>query len=78
MHLGQVLKGYYNYYGFAGNAATLSKFAYAVERMWFKWLNRRSQRKSFNWEEYQERRKRFPLPRPRIVKGYVWIYATGL
>jgi hypothetical protein len=61
VHLGRVLKGYYNYYGFAGNAATLNKFAYAVERMWFKWLNRRSQRKSFNWEEFQERLKRFFL-----------------
>ena len=78
VHLGRVLKGYYNYYGFAGNAATLKKLAYAVERMWFKWLNRRSQRKSFNWEEFQERLKRFPLPRPRIVKGYSWIYATGM
>jgi group II intron reverse transcriptase/maturase len=78
MHVCWVLKGYYNYYGFAGNAATLNKFAYAVERKWFKWLNRRSQRKSFNWEEFQERLKRFPLPRPRIVKGYSWIYATGM
>ena len=26
----------------------------AVSRMWFKWLNRRSQRKSFNWEEFQK------------------------
>ena len=78
VHLCRVLKGYYNYYGFAGNAATLNKFAYAVEHMWFNWLNRRSQRKSFNWEEYQERRKRFPLPRPRIVKGYSWIYAAGM
>ena len=78
VHLCRVLKGYYNYYGFAGNAATLNKFAYAVERMWYKWLNRRSQRKSFNWEEYQEQRKRFPLPRPRIVKGYTWIYAAGM
>jgi hypothetical protein len=78
VHLCRVLKGYYNYYGFAGNAATLNKFAYAVDHMWFKWLNRRSQRKSFNWEEYQERRKRFPLPKPRIVKGYTWIYAAGM
>jgi len=78
VHLCRVLKGYYNYYGFAGNAATLNKFAYAVERIWFKWLNRRSQRKSFNWEEFQERLKRFPLPRPRIVKGYSWIYAAGM
>jgi hypothetical protein len=77
-HLCRVLKGYYNCYGFAGNTATLSKFAYAVERMWFKWINRRSQRKSFNWEEYQEILKRFPLPRPRIVKSYRWIYAVSL
>jgi len=36
MHLGRVLKGYYNYYGFAGNAATLKKIclcgrAYVVQ-----------------------------------------------
>ena len=77
-HLCQILNGYYNYYGFAGNAATLNKFAYAVKRMWFKWLNRRSQRKSFNWEEFQGLLKRFSLPRPRIVKGYSWIYDAGL
>jgi hypothetical protein len=74
----QVLKGYYNYYGFAGNAATLNRFAYAVERMWYKWINRRSQRKSFNWDEFQELLTRFPLPRPRIVKSYRWIYAADL
>lgn len=77
-YLCRVLKGYYNYYGFAGNMATLNKFAYAIERMWSKWLNRRSQRKSFNWEEFQELLKRFPLPRPRIVKSYRWIYAASL
>jgi len=78
MHVCRILKGYYNYDGFAGNAETLSKFAYAVERMWFKWLNRRSQRKSFNWDEFQELLKRFPLPRPRMVRSYRWIYAADL
>jgi len=77
-YLCQVLKGYYNYYGFAGNMATLNKFAYSVERMWYKWINRRSQRKSFNWEEFHGLLKRFPLPRPRIVKSYRWIYAANL
>jgi group II intron reverse transcriptase/maturase len=77
-YLCRVLKGYYNYYGFAGNMATLNKFAYAVERIWYKWINRRSQRKSFNWEEFQGLRKRFPLPKPRIVKSYRWIYAASL
>jgi hypothetical protein len=42
-HLCQVLSGYFNYYGFAGNAATLGKYAYAVGLMWFKWLNRHLQ-----------------------------------
>lgn len=77
-HLCRILKGYYNYYGFAGNYATLNKFAYAIERMWFKWLNRRSQRKSFNWEEFREVLNRHPLPKPRILKTYRWIYSTNL
>jgi len=78
VHLCRILQGYYNYYGFAGNYATLNRFKYAVERMWFKWINRRSQRKSFNWEEFRELLKRYPLPEPRIRKGYRWIYAAYL
>jgi hypothetical protein len=77
-HLCRVLQGYYNYYGFAGNYATLNKFRYAIENMWFKWLNRRSQRKSFNWQEYQRLLKLYPLPTPRIHKGYSWIYASEI
>jgi group II intron reverse transcriptase/maturase len=77
-HLYRILKGYYNYYGFAGNYATLNKFAYAIERMWFKWLNRRSQRKSFNWEEFEVLLTRFPLPKPRILKSYRWIYSATM
>ena len=78
VHLCRILQGYYNYYGFAGNYATLNRFKYSVERMWFKWINRRSQRKSFNWEEFRELLKRYPLPEPRIHKGYRWIYAAYL
>lgn len=77
-HLSRILRGYYNYYGFAGNYATLNRFAYAVEKMWFKWLNRRSQRKSFNWEEFKASLARFPLPKPRILKGYSWIYSAAM
>ena len=77
-HLSRILRGYYNYYGFAGNYATLNRFAYAVEKMWFKWLNRRSQRKSFSWEEFQDVLNRYPLPKPRILKGYRWIYSATM
>ncbi|OGW15323.1 MAG: hypothetical protein A3G93_02245 [Nitrospinae bacterium RIFCSPLOWO2_12_FULL_45_22] len=77
-HICRVLKGYYNYFGFAGNYATLNKFVYAIKRMWFKWLNRRSQRKSFNWAEFEALLLRYPLPKPRILKGYGWIYAATM
>lgn len=77
-HLCRILKGYYNYFGFAGNTATLNKFDYAVRRLWFKWLNRRSQRRSFNWAQFPALLSRYPLPQPRILKGYSWIYSATL
>ncbi|MEW5804244.1 MAG: group II intron reverse transcriptase/maturase [bacterium] len=73
-YLCRILKGYYNYFGFAGNAATLNKFADVVKKMWFKWLNRRSQKKSFNWDEFIAFHKQYPLPKPKIDRGYSWIY----
>ncbi|WP_044664103.1 hypothetical protein, partial [Syntrophaceticus schinkii] len=42
------------------------KFLYEVEKLLFKWLNRRSQRKSFDWEKFRLFLKKFPLPTPRI------------
>jgi hypothetical protein len=45
----------------------LEKFYNLTERMTLKWLNRRSQRKSFNWENFREYRKHYPLPKPKIV-----------
>lgn len=73
-HLCRILKGYYNYFGFAGNSATLNKFDDVVQRMWFKWLNRRSQKKSYDWNGFKALLSQFPLPKPRIRKGYRWIY----
>ena len=66
------------YYGFAGNYATLNKFTHEIERMWFKWLNRRSQRNSFNWEEFEILLTRFPLRKPQILNGYRWIYSPKM
>jgi RNA-directed DNA polymerase len=76
-YLGRRLKGYYNYFGFAGNSVTLRKFHHAVRKMWFKWLNRRSQRKSFNWQEFKALLVHFPLPESRISKGYAWIHSAS-
>lgn len=61
------LRGYYNYYGVVGNYASLKQFFWQSMRILFKWLNRRSQRRSFNWQGFQELLKHFRVEQPRIV-----------
>jgi len=69
--LNQILVGYYHYYGITDNSRSLGVFRYRVEKSLFYWLNRRSQKKSYTWEEFGGLMKQFPLEKPRI---YVSIY----
>jgi len=61
------LRGYYNYYGMSGNSESLSTFFYYAKRNLLKWLNRRSQRRSYNWQGFNALMKHFGLEVPRIV-----------
>jgi RNA-directed DNA polymerase len=63
------LQGHFNYYGVSGNYDTLQSFYYETCRIVFKWLNRRSQKKSCNWQGFREMLDYFRIPRPRII-GY--------
>lgn len=63
------LRGYYNYYGLVGNYESLSQFYRAAMKILYKWLNRRSQRRSFNFSEFVLCLKRYKVPRPRIVES---------
>jgi len=63
------LQGHFNYYGVSGNVGMLQSFSYNACRIVFKWLNRRSQRKSFNWSGFKEMLKFFRIPQPRMI-GY--------
>lgn len=38
-----------------------------VRQLALKWLNRRSDRKSFNWEEFEEHITNNPLPLPKLT-----------
>ena len=67
--LRQKLQGHWNYYGVSGNYEMLSIYYHQVCKIMFKWLNRRSQRKSCNWHGFSEMLKYFNIPRPRII-GY--------
>jgi len=60
------LKGYHQYYGVSGNLRRLRSFECEAERLAFKWLNRRSQKRSWNWEQFRQYLERYPLPQPKI------------
>ena len=61
------LRGHYQYYGVSGNMPSLQRYYGLALRLVLKWLNRRSQRRSFNWAGFNEYLKHYPLPPPRIV-----------
>lgn len=60
------LTGHYNYYGVTDNIHMLNSYYYEVLCLLFKWLNRRSQKRSFNYEEFNRYLEKHPLPTPRI------------
>lgn len=64
------LRGYYAYYGVSENSRMIHRYYYKVKKMLFKWLNRRSQKKSYNWKEFQEYLDRYRLPKPRIIHSF--------
>lgn len=47
------LNGHSRYYGVSFNTRMVGKFIFAATRIFFKWMNRRSQRKSFNWDKFK-------------------------
>ncbi|QJD83401.1 group II intron reverse transcriptase/maturase [Cohnella herbarum] len=65
------LSGHYRYYGVTDNFSKMKSYYFQTINLMFKWLNRRSQRRSFTRERFYEIIKDFRLPKPRI---YVNIY----
>ncbi len=68
------LSGHYRYYGVTDNLKMLESFYQQTIRLLFKWMNRRSQRKSFKWDSFIMFLKICRLPKPKI---YVNIHAAG-
>ena len=64
------LRRYYNYYGIRGNFESIDDFFYQVTRMLYRQLNRRSQRRSYNWKGFAELIKVFKLQRPHICHSF--------
>ena len=60
------LIGHYSYFGISGNYHCLKQFYRCVIHLVFKWMNRRSQRKSMTWEKFYQYLEWNPLPTPKI------------
>lgn len=65
------LMGHYRYYGVTDNSEKMKSYYIMTIELMYKWLNRRSQHRSFTRERFYEVLKEFELPKPRI---YVNIY----
>jgi hypothetical protein len=64
----QKYRGHWGYYGIIGNSESLWHYYWATGRSLFKWLNRRSQRRSFTWPSFRRLLERYRVPRPRIME----------
>jgi RNA-directed DNA polymerase len=61
------LVGHIRYYGVSGNYRALRCYVSAACRLLFKWLNRRSQRRSSSWDRFRRVLRDRVIPRVRIV-----------
>ena len=62
--LNQKLGGYYRYFGIYGNSPSLRQFHRQALRILFKWLNRRSQPRSYTWPGFLDLVRHFEVPQP--------------
>ena len=71
--INEILVGYFHYYGITDNTRSIKSFRYEVMKSLSYWLNRRSQKKSYNWVNFLRMLDMcHPLAEAKI---YVNIYA---
>jgi len=65
------LRGYWNYYCVIANDKMTWRYMKTVTGLAFKWLNRRSQRKSYTWSKFLGHwQGDWQIPRPRVVEKW--------
>jgi group II intron reverse transcriptase/maturase len=60
------VQGHLEYYAITDNARCCSNYVYRATRILRRWLNRKSQRKAYNWEQYNHALKSVGWPRVQI------------
>jgi RNA-directed DNA polymerase len=64
-------RGYWNYYGVIGKYSSLAIFYKQTKDLLFKWLNRRSQRVSYNLKTFAQMLDSMNIAKPRITEKNV-------
>lgn len=64
------LRGHYQYYGVSENMRGLKAYYAHTLRVLLKWLNKRSQKKSMNWQGFYNYLECYPLPLPKITHNF--------
>jgi len=67
------LMGFRNYFGLPDNSRSVNDIYSFVLHTLYKWLNRRSQKRSFNWRGFKEMLICFQIDPLRVSKRYVTI-----
>jgi RNA-directed DNA polymerase len=60
------VNGHLNYYAITDNSDSCHLYMHLTSRVLFKWLNRRSQRKSYAWVGYHQALRQIGWPTPRV------------
>jgi hypothetical protein len=66
-----MIQGHLAYFGITGNGERLRTVVYKAERIWQKWLSRRTRSGRIPWSRFRLVLERWPLPRARIVHCYL-------
>ena len=60
--------GHLSYYAITDNTERCSYYVYRTEQILFKWLNRKSQRKTYNWKGFIQALAWVDWPKVRVRK----------
>jgi hypothetical protein len=68
--LSRMMHGHYAYYGITNNGKRLRWYAKQGEKIWHKWLSRRTRQGNIRWDRFEQTLQRYPLPKPKIIHQY--------
>ncbi len=71
------LNGHYQYFGVSGNMRWLRQFRDKVVQAAYKWINRRSQKRSMYRKGFQQYLEKYPLPMPKIYHSLNTLSLSG-